>query len=199
MHPAVLARAGLARKLRDQRAVGTLGEFVEESVHCRNVGEAVQALTIRAKFAGRPRPAQHQHCEECRRLLRNVHHAFDVVRVSRNSFAAPLDGQNHAFQAVDRRPDVRLVHVEDRISARFLIAARDERIQRERIAVGNGALFLDEDTEHALPEVRGLGAWKLDDRRLRGTDASYVTDRSTKAASPEGRRSRGFDPRSATS
>jgi hypothetical protein len=30
-----------------------------------------------------------------------------------------------------------------------LIAARNERIQRERIAVGNGALFLDEDTEHA--------------------------------------------------
>jgi hypothetical protein len=30
-----------------------------------------------------------------------------------------------------------------------LIAARDERVQRKRIAVGNGALFLDEDTEHA--------------------------------------------------
>jgi hypothetical protein len=30
-----------------------------------------------------------------------------------------------------------------------LIAARDERIQRERIVVRNGALFLDEDTEHA--------------------------------------------------
>ena len=45
MHPAVLARAGLARKLRDQRAVGTLGEFVEESFHCRNVGEAMQITT----------------------------------------------------------------------------------------------------------------------------------------------------------
>jgi hypothetical protein len=58
-------------------------------------------------------------------------------------------GQKHAFQVVDRRQDVRLCCVEDRIAARFLIAARDERIQRERIAVGNGALFLDEDTEHA--------------------------------------------------
>jgi hypothetical protein len=87
--------------------------------------------------------------EECRRLLRHVHHAFDVVRVSRNASAAPLDGQNHAFQAVDRRLDVRLCCVEDRIAARFLIAACNERIQRERIAVGNGALFLDEDTEHA--------------------------------------------------
>ena len=149
MHPAVLARAGLARKLHDQRAVGSVGEFVEESFHCRNVGEAMQALTIHAKFAGRLRPPQHQHCEECRRLLRHVHHAFDVVRVSRNTSAAPLDGQKHAFQAVDRRLDVRLCCVEDRIAARFLIAARDERIQSERIAVGNGALFLDEDTEHA--------------------------------------------------
>jgi hypothetical protein len=37
----------------------------------------------------------------------------------------------------------------------------------------------------AFPEGIGLGAWKLDDRRLRGTDAAYVTDRSAKAASPE--------------
>ena len=44
MHPAVLARAGLAPKLRDQRAVGTFGEFVQEL----------------------PLP------EECRRLLRHV-------------------------------------------------------------------------------------------------------------------------------
>jgi hypothetical protein len=44
---------------------------------------------------------------------------------------------------------VRLGCVEDRIAARFLIAARDERIQRERIVVRNGALFFDEDTEHA--------------------------------------------------
>ena len=52
-------------------------------------------------------------------------------------------------QAVDRRPDISLGCVEDRIATRFLIAARDKRIQREWIAVGNGALFLDEDTEHA--------------------------------------------------
>jgi hypothetical protein len=30
------------------------------------------------------------------------------MRVSRNAFAAPLDGQKLAFQAVDRRPDVSL-------------------------------------------------------------------------------------------
>jgi hypothetical protein len=105
-------------------------------------------MTI-APLAGRLRPPQHQHCEECRRLLRHVHHAFDIVRVSRNAFAAPLDGQKHTFQAVDRRPDVRLGCVEDRIAARFLIAARDERIQRERIVVRNGAPFLDQDAEHA--------------------------------------------------
>ena len=99
-----LARAGLARKLHDQRAVGSVGEFVEESFHCRNVGEAMQAFTVDAKFADRLRPPQHQHCEEGRRLLRHVHHAFNVVRVSRNAFAAPLDGQKLAFQAVDRRP-----------------------------------------------------------------------------------------------
>src|ERR1700751_4387721 len=105
MHPAVLARAGLARKLRDQRTVGTLGEFVEESFHCRNVGEAMQALTVHAKFAGRLWSPQHQHCEE------------------------------------GRRPDVSLGCVEDWIAARFLIAARNERIQRERIVVGNVCSF----------------------------------------------------------
>jgi hypothetical protein len=149
VHPAVLARAGLARKLHDQRAIGTLGESIEESFHCRNVGEAMQALTVDAKFASRLRPAQHQHCEERRRLLRYVHHALDVLRIARSASAAPLEDQKHFFQAIDRRLDVRLGCVEDRIAARFLIAARNKRVQRERIAVGNGTLFLDEDAEHA--------------------------------------------------
>jgi hypothetical protein len=61
----------------------------------------MQALTVDAKFAGRLRPAQHQHCEKRRGLLRYVHHALDVVRVTRNAPAAPLDDQKHAFQAVD--------------------------------------------------------------------------------------------------
>ena len=148
MHPAVLARAGLARNLRDEGALGTLGEFVEESFHSWNVGEAMQALTVDAKFAGRLRPAQHQRGEKRRRLLRYVHHALDVVRVTRNASAAPLDDQNHAFQGVDPRLHIRLGCVEDRIAARFLITARNQRVQRERIAVGNGALFLDEDAEH---------------------------------------------------
>jgi hypothetical protein len=66
-----------------------------------------------------------------------------------------------------------------------LIAARDERVQRKRIAVGNGALFLDEDTEHARfqkGQDSEHGNWTIVDC---GTDAAYVTDRSAKAASPE--------------
>ena len=136
MHPAVLARAGLAWKLRDERALGTLGKFVEESFHFWNVGEAMQALTVDAKFAGRLRPAQHQHCEKRRRLLRYIHHALDVVRVTRNAPAAPLDDQKHALETVDPRLHIRLGCVQDRIAARFLITARNERVQRERIAVG---------------------------------------------------------------
>ena len=109
----------------------------------------MQALTVVAKLACRLRPAQHQYCEERRRLLRHVHDALDVVRVARNAFAPPLNDQNHVFQAVDRRLHVRLGCVEDRIAARSLIAAQNEGVQRERIAVGNGALFLDEDAEDA--------------------------------------------------
>jgi hypothetical protein len=76
------------------------------------------------------------------------------MRVARSAFAAPLDDQKHAFQALDRLLHVRLGCVEDRIAARFLIAARNDRVQRERIAVGNGALFLDEDGEHARFQKR---------------------------------------------
>jgi len=67
-----------------------------------------------------------------------------------------------------------------------LIAARNERIQRERIAVGNGALFLDEDTEHARfqkGQDSEHGNWMI--VGFRGTGVAYVKDRSAKAASPE--------------
>ena len=76
------------------------------------------------------------------------------MRVARSAFAAPLYDQKHAFQALDRRLHVSLGCIEDRMAARFLIAARNERVQRERIAVRNGALFLDEDAKHARFQKR---------------------------------------------
>ena len=47
--------------------------------------------------------------------------------------------------------------LEDRVAARLLVAARDQRVQRERVGVGNGVLLFDEDAEDSGLEQRQRG------------------------------------------
>jgi hypothetical protein len=61
-----------------------------------------------------------------------------------NPAAADLIDQPEAFQDIDGLHDVALAGFDDRVAAGFLVAAGHERIDRERIGVGHGALFFDE-------------------------------------------------------
>ena len=45
--------------------------------------------------------------------------------------------------------------VDDRVATRLLIAAGDECVERQRIRVGNGSFFFNENAEHACFEKRG--------------------------------------------
>ena len=58
---------------------------------------------------------------------------------------------------VDRGLHLGLGGLDHGIAAGLLVAARDERVQRERIAVGDGVLLLDQDAEDAGLEERKGG------------------------------------------
>ena len=87
-------------------------------------------------------------------LRRNRKNALDVVRIAHDASAARFDDERLRFQVVERGLHFGLAGVHHRLAARLLIAARGEREQRERIAVGHGVLLLDEHPQHAGFERR---------------------------------------------
>ena len=58
------------------------------------------------------------------------------------------------LQRVERLLHVAVGCVEDGIAARLLIAAGDERVQRQRIGVRHRVLLLDQNAQHARLEQR---------------------------------------------
>jgi hypothetical protein len=81
MGPARLALAGCPRQLHhlDGRLAG---QFVEEALHRRDVGKAVQAFAVQAQLGGGLRAPQHQHGQQRHRCARHAQHAAEVVLVA---------------------------------------------------------------------------------------------------------------------
>ena len=116
----------------------------------------MEPLAIDAQLARGLRAAQHQHGEDGDRLRRNLQHALDVVRVARYPPAARFHHQVGAFQAVERRLHFGLGRLHHRRATGLLVRARDERVERQRIAVGNGVLLLVQSAENAGFEKREI-------------------------------------------
>src|SRR3954454_9994464 len=128
MRPAVLARAGQARQLYDERPRRPGGEFLKKGLDGGNVRELVQSLAIASQLARRLGAAQHQHGQERRSLRRNLQHTLEVVRIARYPSAARLAAQVGAPEPVERDPHSRLGRFHHGRAAGLLVAARQPRI-----------------------------------------------------------------------
>jgi len=148
LRPARLARSRRARQLGDERTGLPLGELVQERVDGRDVGEAVHPLGVDAKLAGRLRATQQQYGDQRHRLRRQREDALRVVRIAHHAAAARLDHERLVRKRVERLLHVAVGQGHDRVAARLLVAAGDERVQRQRIGVGYRALPFDQHTEH---------------------------------------------------
>ncbi len=69
---------------------------------------------------------------------------FIVRRLAQLASVAHL----RCHQAVECRPDGAVVVVHDRVAVRGLVAGQAQRVERERIDVGRGALLLDQTADH---------------------------------------------------
>ena len=98
------------------------------------------------------RAPKHQRRDERHRLRRHPEDALDVVCIAHHPSAARLDDERQHLQVVEDRLHLGLARVEDGVAARLLVAAGDERVEREGIAVGDGVLLLDEDADDARLE-----------------------------------------------
>ncbi|MPN23436.1 hypothetical protein SDC9_170824 [bioreactor metagenome] len=68
---------------------------------------------------------------------------------ARGARAADLVDQRAQAQVVQRLLDLRVGQLHHRIAAALLVAARRQRVERERIAVGHGARLLHQRGKHA--------------------------------------------------
>ena len=114
----------------------------------------MQALGRDAELAGGLRPAQHQRGEQRDGRLGYVQDALDVVRVAHDARTARLDDQRQRAQRVNRRLHFGVGRLHERVAVVLLVAAERERVERQRIAVRDGALLLDEHADNARLERR---------------------------------------------
>jgi hypothetical protein len=140
--------------LHDQRTRRPRRQLLEEAFHRRDIGEAMQTLAIDAQLARGLRAAQHQRGQDRRRLRRHLQDALEVVGVARHPTPARLDHQVRAFQAVEGRLHLGIARVQHGRAARLLVAPRHQRVQRQRIAVGNGVALFRERPQDASFEER---------------------------------------------
>jgi hypothetical protein len=160
MRPALLARPRGARELHRERSavrVGPRRKVVQDALERRDVGETVQPFRGDAQFARRLRAAQHQRGEQRDRSVVDVQHAPEVVRVAHHARAARFDHQRERPERVDRRLHFALRGLHHRVAVVLLVAAENERVEGQRIGVGNGALFLDQHAENPSFEERQVG------------------------------------------
>ena len=96
------------------------------------------------------RTAQEQFAEVGELLLADAEPFVGQVAIPRDPAAAEDLGRRAARpQAGDRPRHLLLVERHQRVAVAFLVAAGDQRVERERILVGRGLALLDEHAEHA--------------------------------------------------
>jgi len=64
--------------------------------------------------------------------------------IAHHPASARFDDERKGLEMIDRRLHFGFGGIEDRITARLLVASRGEREQRQRVGVGNRVLLLDE-------------------------------------------------------
>ena len=149
VRPARLARARRARQLHHaRRLLG--GQFVEEAFDRRDVGKAVQPLAVAA--AARPRSAgRAASAPPAAPPTPPAGCSTRAMLCSKRTTRLPLPSNTRLrlFRPSTRRQHLGLAGVDHRLARRLLVAARHQRVQRQRVGVGHRVLLLHQHAEHA--------------------------------------------------
>ena len=106
-------------------------------------------LAVQPQLGRRLRPAQHQHRQQRHRLRWHAEHAPHVVLELDDAAAAALEHQAQRLEAIGGGQHLGIGGLDHRRACGLLVAAGHQRIERQRIGVGNGVLLLDQHAEHA--------------------------------------------------
>mmetsp|Transcript_5199 Transcript_5199/g.19368 ORF Transcript_5199/g.19368 Transcript_5199/m.19368 type:complete len:476 (-) Transcript_5199:1242-2669(-) len=148
MRPACLARARRLGQL-DGKGRLALGQLLQKALDRGHIREAMQALGVLPQLGRRLRAAQHQLGQQGLRGAGHAQAAREVVLVAHHAATADGVDQVQRLQLLHRRQHLGLAHIHHRVARRLLIAAGGQGIGRQRVAVGHGALLLDQHGQHA--------------------------------------------------
>jgi hypothetical protein len=119
-------------------------------------GKRMKAVTALLELADRLRTAQHEDREHGQLVVRELECLVEQVPVLGGAAPGAACEASPApiGQTLERRPDLRLVIVDDGVSIRRLVAREPKGVQREGVRVGRRPLLLDEATED--PDLDGV-------------------------------------------
>jgi hypothetical protein len=145
--PPVLALTRPARQLLYE--LGRL-ERVERLLDVLDRPVGIEPLDPLLELARRLGAAEHEHGEQ-RDLRRDAAERVVEQMAELGGTATRPAREPHPAapgEAVERRPDLRHVVVDDGIAVRRLVAGVPECVQGERVLIGRRALLLDQAAEH---------------------------------------------------
>src|ERR671925_113943 len=145
-------------KLRDRYVLElAVDQGTERPLHVLERAEPVQALAALLQLAERLRPAEHQRRQERELGIREVERLVEEVPVLDRPASGTAREPHPALpgESLERRPDRRLVVLDDRVAVRGLVASEPQRVQRERVDIGRRPLLLDQAAEDA--DLDGVG------------------------------------------
>src|SRR5262249_52256589 len=134
-----------------------LEQPIERFLYGAELGEAMQSLTALLQLAGGLRSPQHQHRQQRQLLIPNAKRLWQQLPVLAGAAAGPAGKPGPATlrESAKRLADPRLVVLDDGVAVGRLVTGEAERVQRERVRVGRGALLLDQTSDH--PDLDGVG------------------------------------------
>jgi len=154
--------AGQPGKNFDERGFA-LHQVLQTGLHGAEVVERMHAFGAGAELAGCLRAAQQQNAEDGDLVTIKVEGFLKAMLVLGDAAVRGTDGTDEGLsvQGMQGLADGGFVEIHHGIAVRFLIAGVDESVQRKRIVLGSGDLFLDEGAQDAAfdfvqEDVHGL-------------------------------------------
>lgn len=163
MGEASFARAGLAGKKKDEWAIrrggldgrGAGGETIESGGNRGEVVEGEEAIGARAEFAGGLRATENEKAKKGGLVAAEIEDSAGVVlvfgyaRACAGEATASWGGEAAILEGMEGLAENLFGEIEDGIARGPLVGGGLQGVERERVDVGRGDLFFNQDAEHA--------------------------------------------------
>jgi len=173
MRPPLFLLPRPARQLTDER-LALRGEVAQHLLGLSDGIERMQSIAAAAHLPRRLRTAQKQQRQQRFLATVDVPQRVEVVIEAHRAPAHHAPDELLVLQAIERAIDIALAQLHHRLAIRFLIARRDERVERQRVVLRRRQLLFHEGAEDAeLDGVEGAREMRAGFRVVERRDVAH--------------------------